>query len=652
VDRRKSLRFLIIRNCDDGETNTSLVKNQTGRLKAGCILVGLGLFLSLAVIGFGRPQQASRPILNPANVPPWFQTGRFRSARWDGGPIEAEKGELTGWPNFTPDNPLHVLRATRDWYNPKTIRYLKMAHINWAWVTWSNGFSPATEERQWRLLRAYIKACHENNIRVSAYFSIGNMFWADMFEHIPESIAWVKRRPDGSPWFYSRPNRYMADVTNPGWMALQKERVTAAARAGADAFWIDNTFSYYGEQNVANFLDAIYAVVSKINPHIVIMSNYNRSIYTWGRIQNGVTTEDGQEPGYYADRSTPYLVTNAGLLRYNYAIGEGWRPVSVEDGGRHAGARETTLMAGQKWQLAIAECAMYHTSLEIFVEGLFLRDLYFHDAEALKQLRAIGEYNGFLEQNEKYYTEPKSLAEVAILSDATDSIVPALNKLSEQHLDYDVLFNYQQPREAVLDRYMVVVAPNTNPLSKAWEAALAQWVKEKGGTLIAIQDASLFGPGPAGADQDFGLGGLLQIKKRAIPRAMQVRRQGKGLAIYLPKPGTAAEMAALIRKHMKKEVVEVEPRPTVFSNVAYQAKDRRIVLHLLNYKQDLQQDIHVRVSVPVRRVEIFSPDALSHRQAVVRSVGGESEIIVPELHTYDLVVIYSVEGANLSSISR
>ncbi|MCL5005651.1 MAG: hypothetical protein M1404_03885 [Acidobacteria bacterium] len=614
--------------------------------------MALGLLVSLAAAGFQGPQQRSRPILNPANIPPWFQTGMFRSARWDGGPIEAEKGELTGWPNFTPDSPLHVLQATRNWYNLKTIRFLKIAHINWAWVTWSNGFSPVTEEKQWRLLRAYIKACHENNIRVAAYFSIGNMFWEDMFEHLPQSIAWVKRMPDGSPWFYSRPNRYMADITNPGWVALQKERVTAAARAGVDAFWIDNAFSYYGEQNVGNFIDAIYAVVSKINPHIVIMSNYNRSIYTWARLQNGVTTEDGREPGYYTDRATPYIVTNAGLLRYNYAIGEGWRPVSVEDGQRHVGTREATLMASRKWQLAIAECAMYHTSLEIFVEGLFLRDLYFHDPVALRQLRAIGVYNGFLERNEKYYTKPESLAEVAILSDTTDSIVPALNRLSLQHLDYDVLFNYQRPHQSVLDHYKVIVAPNTNPLSEAWDTALSRWVKEKGGTLVAVQDASLFRPGPAGGDQDFGLGDLLGITKRAIPREMQVRRQGKGLAIYLPKLPTAAEMAALIRQHMTKEAVEVEPRPTVFSNVAYQAKDRRIVLHLLNYKQDLQQDIHVRVRFAVRRVEILSPDALSRSQAVVRSMAGGAEIIVPELHTYDLVVIYPGEDVSISSIPR
>ncbi len=325
-------------------------------------------------------------ILNPASVPPWFQTGTFRSARWDGGPIEAEKGLLSGWPNFKEGDPLQTLQATRDWYNPRTIELLKMANINWAWVTWSVGFSPATERQQEQVVAQYIKLCHQNHIRVTAYISIGNMFWEDMFQHSPASIAEVKRDFRGGPVFYSgMPSRYMADVANANWIDLQKERVAAAAHAGADALWIDNTFPIYRIQDVSHLIDVLYDTAAKINPHFVILSNLNSGVYTWGRLQNAVSTEDGEEPGYYTDRQQPYLVTNAGLLRYNYAVGEGWRPVSVEDNGRHYGEGEagyrriTTLIQPRKWQLEIAESSMYHTSLEINPEGRFLRAMYFKD---------------------------------------------------------------------------------------------------------------------------------------------------------------------------------------------------------------------------------------------------------------------------------
>jgi hypothetical protein len=587
-------------------------------------------------------RSAQRPILDPAKIPSFFQTGRFRSARWDGGPIEAEKGRLSDWPNYTSDDPRQVLQATRDWYNPRTIDFLKKAHINWAWVTWSVGFSPETERPQQELVARYIELCHRENIRVTAYFSVGNMFWKDMFEKMPESIAWVDRLPDGGPRYYSRPNRYMAEIANPEWMNLQRKRVEAAVRAGADALWIDNTFAYYGEEKVTRFLDEIYEIAAMINPHIVIMSNYNHEILTWGRLQNGVTTEDGDEPGYYwAGSGKPRWVTNAGLLRHAYAIGEGWRPVSMEFGGRSHGERMTTPMAPGKWQLAIAECAMHGVSLEPYFEGLFLRDLYFGVPAAMKGLVAIGEYNAFLERHEEFYTDPESLARVAIISDTTDTVTPFLESLSRENLNYDVMFNYQHPAERKLENYRVVVLPNTNPLSAEWSAALGKWV-EGGGTLIAVQDAAMFSTGAAAPGNEMMLGPLLGISRRSLPADIHKTEKGKGLAIYLPQLPSAGEMAKLIREHVgNSEIVMVETRPAILSNVVKQPGKNRVILHLLNYRQDRQQNLRVRVRRAVSKVEIVSPDAISARPASVRPMGGEWEVVIPELQTYDVVAIYA-----------
>jgi hypothetical protein len=624
-----------------------MIQPDTQRLAVQYSIAGLVVVASLLLPGFAGAAAgpAERPLLDPSKIPPVFKTGRYRSARWDGGPIEAEKGRLSGWPNFLTEDPRQVMEATRDWYNPRTIEFLKTAHINWAWVTWSVGFSPASEKEQWDLVSRYIELCHKNDIRVAAYFSIGNMFWKDMFEKMPESIAWVERLEDGSPLFYSRPHRYMAEISHPGWMRLQRQRVEAAARAGTDAFWIDNTFSYYGEEKVAKFLDDVYEVTSRINPRIVIMSNYNRGVLTWGRLQNGVTTEDGEEPGYFADQAGEPLVTNAGLLRHAYAIGEGWRPVSVEFGGRHNGdstgtSRMTRPMAPRRWQLAIAECAMYGVSLEPYFEGLFLRDLYFGEARAIEGLKAIGVYNSFLERHEDYYTEPQSLARVAVLAGTTDEILPYLNRLSRENLNYDVLFNYQLPPPPQLQQYRVVVLPNTNPLSADWGEALGKWVEE-GGTLMAIQDASIFAPGTAAPDHEMILGPILGISRRTLPTEIHRRPRGKGIAIYLPQLPPAKDLARLIREHVgNSEVMDIETRPAILSNIVRQPDKKRIVLHLLNYQQNLEKDVMIRVRRPVAKVEVFSPDAISSRQASVRKHQGGSEIIVPELRTYDLIAIY------------
>lgn len=579
-------------------------------------------------------------MLDPGMLPDWLATGKFRSARWDGGPIEAEKGVLSGWADYKEGDPIRMLEATRDWYNPRTIEYLKVAHINWAWVTWSNGFSPATEQQQRSLLTRYIRLCHENQIHVAAYISIGNIFWRDMFEHIPSSRAWVKRDFGGGPLFYSHPNRYMADITNPDWIALQKERVGAAVRAGADALWVDNTFSYYRMQDVSHLLDVLYETAAESNSHFVIMSNYNQGIYTWGRLQNGITTEDGDEPGYYTDKKKPYLVTNSGLLRYNLGIAEGWRPVSIEDGRRHNGDRMLTPMKPHKWQLAIAECAMNHAALELYFEGRFLHDVYFRTPEAIESLGAIGKYNAFLERNEQYLVQPQSMSQVAVLSDATDTIVPYLNQLAANRLDYDVVFNYQSPSKERLSRYKAIILPNTNPLSSAWRNVLETWVHEDGGLLILVEDASLFSPENTSTNDGSVTGTLLGVTKNRLPSTMQMWPRGKGTVIYLPKLPPAEGMLSVVREARKLTApVEVEPHLAVLSTVAYQAKWQRVILQLVNYRQRSEKGIHVTVRVPVERVDSFSPDSGGQTRLALHTTGERSTFVVPELQTYDLVVI-------------
>ena len=214
-----------------------------------------------------------------------------------------------------------------------------------------------------------------------------------------------------------------------------------------------------------------------------------------------------------------------------------------------------------------------------------------------------------------------------------------------------MIFNYQIPREEHLKQYKVIVLPNTNPLSRDWCDVLAKWVREDGGTLIVVQDASLFSSRPVPSNQDFGLGKILGISRRELPTSMKVTSRGLGSAVYLPNQLSAGEMFSLIQNYLKQsELVRVELRDAILSNVAYQPKDQRIVLHLLNYRQELERNIQVEVGVPVEKIEIMSPDRLSESKVQVLRHGGNWEIVIPELKTYDVVVIYLSQNKFLFSL--
>jgi hypothetical protein len=197
--------------------------------------------------------------ITPGLIPDWARTGSFSFARWDGGPIEVSKGALSGWPGFVVPDP-QVIYATRNLYGSRSIELIERAHVNWIWVTWSAGFSNQTEEAQQVLLRSYIEECHRHGVHITAYLSIGNIFWEDMFTHVPESKEWVLKR-NGQPIPYGaadygavgRVTRYMADLSLEAWQQYTLGRVIAAVNAGADGIVFDNSSPIYSRELLEQF---------------------------------------------------------------------------------------------------------------------------------------------------------------------------------------------------------------------------------------------------------------------------------------------------------------------------------------------------------------------------------------------------------------
>jgi hypothetical protein len=553
------------------------------------------------------------------------------------------------------------MEADRDWYNPRTIEFLKAGHFNWVWVTWSNGFSLQTERPQWEQLRRYIDECHKNGIKVTAYVSISNIFWEDMLQNEPLfSPAWVVTARDGTPIYHRFPHRLTANISYPAWLTYSRTRIQEALAAGVDGFWIDNTFGGLGLDNVRRFLSEIPQEAAKVPRKIVLMSNYNRPIYTWAQYQNAVATEDGREPGYYpTDPQDERLITNAGLLRYQFGISDGWRPVAVEYGGRHGGKwRMLIPMEPKKWQLSLAECAAFQAALQTYFEGTFQRDLYFGNPRALENLKAIGQYNQFLQENENYYTNPQSVAKIAIISDTTDRIVPLLNDLAAMNVQFDVLFNYEEPNLQTLKKYAVVLLPNTNPISNRLCATLVQFTRQ-GGTLIAVGDASVY-PGPGEIRNDFGLAEVLGVSLRKLPMEKTTNLVGYGKAIYYPTYGDIARVLSIpddpswltlnrnlladLGRELKSlasnsETLSVHASPTVLYNVVRQDEPRRLILHLLNYAQEPISGITVEVRAPVGHVESRSPDLPGVASLLVKTNGTINTFEVPRLVTYSLISI-------------
>ena len=569
----------------------------------------------------------------PDSLPEWARPGRIRFARWDGGRIETAKAMLSGWPGFNPPDPERVYSMT-NWYRPETVRFLREAGINLIWVTFSNGFSIETEAPHQEQLRRYIDECHRQGIRVMAYESIANMFWEDMQQFVPESREWAHIGADGKPTPYGagdytkmgRVTRYMADLRKPAWRAYLCRRIDLAIDAGADGVIYDNNFSNY----LLETYREIYRHAASRKSDFLLMGNFHENTYVYNRLINCITTEDGVEPGIYAEKSLlgrrgarpdraslpsvegGRLVNNIGLFRIQQALSDGWKPAMVEDGGRETGQRETTPMSPERHKLALAEAMMFGVSMELFVEGTFAHGLTTGDPATRRIWDAIGRYNGFFAGNEAYYTGAKPLSRLALVLDDTSATVALLDGLSARNVLYDVLYEHDLTAQK-LAPYKAVGVLTAATVRDTALAALDAFVN-RGGKLFA-----------AGAAATLDENGRRRERPALFSRG-----------VYYEKLPALDSLAATLASAAPPPVNVKAPAGVLYHVAALERG--RVVVHLLNYSAKPAHGVRVTVEGAFPRANLLSPDPGRAEARMLSASASATEIEVPELETYSVIV--------------
>ncbi|MCK9571346.1 hypothetical protein M0R72_20525 [Candidatus Pacearchaeota archaeon] len=394
-------------------------------------------------------------------------------ARWDGGPLEVAKAQLSGW--YYMRDP-QAVEATANWYQgAESIALLLGAGINTIWVTWSVGFSPRTEAPQQEQLRRFITECRTHGISVHAYMSMCNMFREDMTVYCAKSQDWLqcdltgKPVPYGAAIYSGEPTRLLACLNHPDWRNLLLKRCEEAMAAGCDGLEYDNQWTAcrckictdkwtafsvrYGEGVALPWPDAaeaaawplerrillyaisdcfrqaeyeeIYKLVAERFPGGRVYGNFNPLYQCFSfPCNSAVSTENGREPGLL----NGWVQHNAGLLLGLAGAAVDGRPVYCEYGGGHGrgklhkriaeagvGATRFVPMEPVKHQLSIAEAAAYGVRFEVTPEGEFLRDLYYRRPEAMANWQAISKYGRFIVSHPEIYDGVRSVAKIVSL---------------------------------------------------------------------------------------------------------------------------------------------------------------------------------------------------------------------------------------------
>jgi len=554
--------------------------------------MGLRLAVAVVVLFTVFPRASAQ---RASDIPEWAQQGKFRFTRLDGGPIEILKTARSAWGMHFSAQEKEVLGNLYTKYADRMIDLLEQAHINYVWLTWSVGYSWGDESEQREQVRRLVQQLRSRGFRSAAYVCSVSMFWESMFRDEPRSVRWITLDPGGVPYRYSGGRdalRFIADVSNPEWVELQKRRVGAAIDAGFESLFFDNTaaVAWNTDEQMDAFIGKILRYIhEERRSNLLLFTNYgltpNRAALN--RNMDWVFAEGWREPGAW---DNDWNVSNIRRTKYLRGMIPDWKPLTTEYSIFHSGNRATTFLGPRSQKLATAEAAVFHSDYSWDMEGPFDAALMAGTPAAMESWKAIGQYSRFLRENERLYWNARPVSPIAV-------VAPGAHKS----------FTWERDDSGIHD----LLARNSVLFDIRPADQLAKY-------------AAVVVPPSAGA---------------AAPQ---------GVRVYAPAPGTPHdEILARVRLLAPESLwLTVEGAPHVIGNVTRLASGKGLAVHLLNYDPQPASGLKVRLrldrefaALASATPRLLSPDAVSPDSVRVRRTGPELDFSIENVDVYSVLVL-------------
>ena len=295
------------------------------------------------------------------------------------------------------------------------------------------------------------------------------------------------------------------------------------------------------------------------------------------------------------------------------------------------------------------------------------------------------QYVRFFHDNFDLYRGTDSVADVALLSSFASigfnqdrplrSFMLASQTLIQDRLLFDIIFDDDLEN---LSRYRALILPDSECLSDHQIELIRNFVMNGGG-LVATELTSLYNERRM-RRRDFGLKDLFGVSDlfddsrspdALISGGVTSGRAGKGEVVYLPEvqPAIAKESATGVRAAQRvwalpanhREIYDAALKalggkstlqtptsafPYVTVELASQAAEGRLILHLVNYNRDKSSQLNnlpIGITIPegkrVGRIRMLTPDQPSKVEPITWKKDGDVTFTVPSLETYSVIVI-------------
>ncbi len=399
-----------------------------------------------------------------------------------------KKRSLEDIPVWARRGKVNFYRAGIDWNHlDRMFAMFAEAHINLV----ATHVPMDTSSEEYRQVKALIDRCHANNIRVTAFNSVGGLGIRDVLMH-PEEKSWISRDEFGNLVWRAPNNTFAADLQNEGYRRdVLLKQAAIAIDAGVDELYYD--WSIGGTGEVIHFLDEVRQLAASKNKNISIFGNCKGNILV-DEVADLVKTEGTREAGVWDGK----WVHNIAQARFYYASGYGVKSYEskyegADPGVPNPGAQDVRDGMKVGWRKPIAEASAFQSHFAIaeagekLLHGWMMQD----NPIAVQTWGDIKRYFTFLSDQQDLYTDVTCVRKVGVVSpphipsfEVTLKRTNLYNALAESNVMYEVVLLHRLTPE-LLSQYKVIVIPNI-PWMDADQIEAIRTYRKNGGKIYTI----------------------------------------------------------------------------------------------------------------------------------------------------------------------
>ena len=533
-----------------------------------------------------------------------------------------KKRSLEDIPVWARRGKVNFYRAGIDWNHlDRMFAMFAEAHINLV----ATHVPMDTSSEEYRQVKAFIDRCHANNIRVTAFNSVGGLGIRDVLMH-PEKKSWISRDDFGNLVWRAPNNTFAVDLLNEDYRRdVLLKQAAIAIDAGVDELYYD--WSIGGTGDVIHFLYEVRQLAASKNKNISIFGNCKGNILV-DEVADLVKTEGTREAGVWDGK----WVHNIAQARFYYASGYGVKSYEskyegADPGVPNPGAQDVRDGMKVGWRKPIAEASAFQSHFAIaeagekLLHGWIMQD----NPIAVQTWGDIRRYFTFLSDQQDLYTDVTCVRKVGVVSpphipsfEVTLKRANLYNALAESNVMYEVVLLHRLTPE-LLSRYKVIVIPNIAWMDADQIEAIRTY-RKNGGKIYTI-----------GSSRE-----LRELADVQSPASMLEEAENEN---------GRRELLSKIEQLSGEQVITIPGTNYVAANVVRKTDSDRIIVHFVNYNTPLK---NVRVSVNLdgvlkqidnKRIKVLSPDGGAKAIEVLSVRGAKVEFVLPELDVYDVVVI-------------